>query len=144
MQKWITFLFLATKFFWMPFCVLSVNPSISSVRLQSRRVTSFLFQRKGIHRCGKCRLNFLTYKEKVEHRTHVHKTFRKPKALEGLPAGTKVWPWLVQHIWYICVNSGIIKQSCVICSLLRWQSEPPSQEKLLLSIALLIEQGQSL
>ncbi|XP_029701816.1 zinc finger protein 280D isoform X2 [Takifugu rubripes] len=47
-------------------------------------------QRKGIHRCGKCRLNFLTYKEKVEHRTHVHKTFRKPKALEGLPAGTKV------------------------------------------------------
>ncbi|KAM9860549.1 uncharacterized protein ACBR49_012903 [Aulostomus maculatus] len=47
-------------------------------------------QRKGIHRCGKCRLNFLTYKEKVEHRTHVHKTFRKPRALEGLPPGTKV------------------------------------------------------
>ncbi|XP_070760562.1 zinc finger protein 280C-like [Enoplosus armatus] len=47
-------------------------------------------QKKGIHRCGKCRLNFLTYKEKVEHRTHVHKTFRKPKALEGLPPGTKV------------------------------------------------------
>ncbi|CAG5855637.1 unnamed protein product [Menidia menidia] len=47
-------------------------------------------QKKGIHRCGKCRLNFLTYKEKVEHRTQVHKTFRKPKALEGLPAGTKV------------------------------------------------------
>lgn len=47
-------------------------------------------QKKKIHRCGKCRLNFLTYKEKVEHRTHVHKTFRKPKALEGLPPGTKV------------------------------------------------------
>lgn len=47
-------------------------------------------QKKGIHRCGKCRLNFLTYKEKVEHRTQVHKTFRKPKALEGLPPGTKV------------------------------------------------------
>ncbi|KAM9366973.1 LOW QUALITY PROTEIN: zinc finger protein 280C-like [Symphorus nematophorus] len=47
-------------------------------------------QKKGIHRCGKCRLNFLTYKEKVEHRTHVHKTFRKPRALEGLPPGTKV------------------------------------------------------
>uniref|UniRef100_A0A3P8T0J4 Zinc finger protein 280D n=1 Tax=Amphiprion percula TaxID=161767 RepID=A0A3P8T0J4_AMPPE len=47
-------------------------------------------QKKGIHRCGKCRLNFLTYKEKVEHRAHVHKTFRKPKALEGLPPGTKV------------------------------------------------------
>uniref|UniRef100_A0A8D2ZE32 Zinc finger protein 280D n=1 Tax=Scophthalmus maximus TaxID=52904 RepID=A0A8D2ZE32_SCOMX len=47
-------------------------------------------QKKGIHRCGKCRLNFLTYKEKLEHRTQVHKTFRKPKALEGLPPGTKV------------------------------------------------------
>uniref|UniRef100_A0A3Q3PY22 C2H2-type domain-containing protein n=1 Tax=Monopterus albus TaxID=43700 RepID=A0A3Q3PY22_MONAL len=47
-------------------------------------------QKKGINRCGKCRLNFLTYKEKVEHRTQVHKTFRKPKALEGLPPGTKV------------------------------------------------------
>lgn len=47
-------------------------------------------QKKGIHRCGKCRLNFLTYKEKVEHKTHVHKTFRKPQALEGLPPGTKV------------------------------------------------------
>ncbi|XP_005814959.3 zinc finger protein 280D isoform X1 [Xiphophorus maculatus] len=47
-------------------------------------------QKKGIHRCGKCRLHFLTYKEKAEHRTHVHKTFRKPKALEGLPPGTKV------------------------------------------------------
>lgn len=47
-------------------------------------------QKKGIHRCGKCRLNFLSYKEKMEHRTHVHKTFRKPKALEGLPPGTKV------------------------------------------------------
>lgn len=47
-------------------------------------------QKKGIHRCGKCRLNFLTYKEKLEHRSQVHKTFRKPKALEGLPPGTKV------------------------------------------------------
>lgn len=47
-------------------------------------------QKKGIQRCGKCRLNFLTYKEKVEHRAQVHKTFKKPKALEGLPPGTKV------------------------------------------------------
>ncbi|XP_068431989.1 zinc finger protein 280C-like isoform X2 [Clinocottus analis] len=47
-------------------------------------------QKKGINRCGKCRLNFLTYKERVEHRTHFHKTFRKPRALEGLPPGTKV------------------------------------------------------
>ncbi|XP_072321739.1 zinc finger protein 280D [Eucyclogobius newberryi] len=47
-------------------------------------------QRKGIFRCGKCRLNFLSFKEKVEHRTQVHKTFKKPEALEGLPPGTKV------------------------------------------------------
>uniref|UniRef100_A0A8C3AY29 Zinc finger protein 280D n=1 Tax=Cyclopterus lumpus TaxID=8103 RepID=A0A8C3AY29_CYCLU len=47
-------------------------------------------QKKGIHRCGKCRLNFLTCKERVEHRTHFHRTFRKPHALEGLPPGTKV------------------------------------------------------
>ncbi|KAJ8391621.1 hypothetical protein AAFF_G00087620 [Aldrovandia affinis] len=47
-------------------------------------------QKKGIHRCGKCRLNFLTYKEKLEHKTQFHRTFKKPKTLEGLPPGTKV------------------------------------------------------
>uniref|UniRef100_A0A8C2H2Y6 Zinc finger protein 280C-like n=1 Tax=Cyprinus carpio TaxID=7962 RepID=A0A8C2H2Y6_CYPCA len=47
-------------------------------------------QKKGIQRCGKCRLNFLTYKEKVEHKTHFHRTYRKPRKLEGLPPGTKV------------------------------------------------------
>ncbi|XP_045079320.1 zinc finger protein 280C isoform X1 [Coregonus clupeaformis] len=47
-------------------------------------------QKKGINRCGKCRLNFLTYKERVDHKTQHHKTFQKPKALEGLPPGTKV------------------------------------------------------
>ncbi|XP_051508566.1 zinc finger protein 280C isoform X2 [Myxocyprinus asiaticus] len=47
-------------------------------------------QKKGIQRCGKCRLNFLTYKEKVEHKTHFHRTFKKPRKLEGLPPGTKV------------------------------------------------------
>uniref|UniRef100_A0A3B1KHL0 Zinc finger protein 280D n=1 Tax=Astyanax mexicanus TaxID=7994 RepID=A0A3B1KHL0_ASTMX len=47
-------------------------------------------QKKGIQRCGKCRLNFLTYKEKVEHKTLYHRTFKKPRSLEGLPPGTKV------------------------------------------------------
>ncbi|XP_068594629.1 zinc finger protein 280C [Brachionichthys hirsutus] len=47
-------------------------------------------QKKGIHRCGKCRLNFLTCKEKLDHKTNAHRTFSKPKALEGLPPGTKV------------------------------------------------------
>ncbi|KAL4613361.1 zinc finger protein 280D [Arapaima gigas] len=47
-------------------------------------------QNKGIHRCGKCRLNFLTQKEKMDHKMQFHRTFKKPKILEGLPPGTKV------------------------------------------------------
>ncbi|XP_004628933.1 zinc finger protein 280D isoform X2 [Octodon degus] len=47
-------------------------------------------QKKGIHRCTKCRLQFLTCKEKLDHKTQHHRTFVKPKQLEGLPPGTKV------------------------------------------------------
>lgn len=47
-------------------------------------------QKKGIHRCTKCRLQFLTCKEKMDHKTQHHRTFIKPKQLEGLPPGTKV------------------------------------------------------
>ncbi|XP_050997148.1 zinc finger protein 280C [Acomys russatus] len=46
-------------------------------------------QKKGIHRCPKCRLQFLTCKEKTEHKIE-HRTFIKPKDLEGLSPGTKV------------------------------------------------------
>ncbi|XP_068389076.1 zinc finger protein 280C isoform X1 [Eschrichtius robustus] len=46
-------------------------------------------QKKGVYRCTKCRLQFLTYKEKLDHKTQ-HRTFIKPKELEGLPPGTKV------------------------------------------------------
>uniref|UniRef100_H0XVN6 Zinc finger protein 280C n=1 Tax=Otolemur garnettii TaxID=30611 RepID=H0XVN6_OTOGA len=46
-------------------------------------------QKKGIHRCTKCRLQFLTCKEKMDHKAQ-HRTFIKPKELEGLPPGTKV------------------------------------------------------
>ncbi|XP_052026905.1 zinc finger protein 280C isoform X2 [Apodemus sylvaticus] len=46
-------------------------------------------QKKGIYRCAKCRLQFLTSKEKTEHKLE-HRTFIKPKELEGLPPGTKV------------------------------------------------------
>ncbi|XP_061599744.1 zinc finger protein 280C isoform X1 [Cololabis saira] len=73
-----------TKDLLCPFCLKVVRTSHIYMQHYMKH------QKKGIHRCGKCRLNFLTYKEKVEHRTHVHKTFRKPKALEGLPPGTKV------------------------------------------------------
>nr|XP_048295198.1 zinc finger protein 280C isoform X2 [Myodes glareolus] len=46
-------------------------------------------QNKGIYRCPKCRLQFLTCKEKTDHKLE-HRTFIKPKGLEGLPVGTKV------------------------------------------------------
>ncbi|XP_005401299.1 PREDICTED: zinc finger protein 280C isoform X2 [Chinchilla lanigera] len=46
-------------------------------------------QKKGIHRCSKCRLQFLTCKEKTDHKVQ-HRTFIKPRELEGLPPGTKV------------------------------------------------------
>ncbi|KAM7406155.1 hypothetical protein PAMP_000553 [Pampus punctatissimus] len=73
-----------TKAMLCPFCLKVLRSSYIYMQHYMKH------QKKGIHRCGKCRLNFLTYKEKVEHRTHVHRTFRKPKALEGLPPGTKV------------------------------------------------------
>ncbi|XP_053172781.1 zinc finger protein 280C [Scomber japonicus] len=73
-----------TKVMLCPFCLKVLRSSYIYMQHYMKH------QKKGIHRCGKCRLNFLTYKEKLEHRTQVHKTFRKPKALEGLPPGTKV------------------------------------------------------
>ncbi|XP_078283663.1 zinc finger protein 280D isoform X2 [Rhinoraja longicauda] len=50
----------------------------------------YVCQKKGVYRCGKCKLQFLTCKEKVDHKTQHHRTFRKPTQLEGLPPGTKV------------------------------------------------------
>ncbi|XP_068131604.1 zinc finger protein 280D isoform X2 [Hyperolius riggenbachi] len=50
----------------------------------------YVCQNKGVYRCGKCRLQFLTCKEKMDHKAQHHRTFRKPKQLEGLPPGTKV------------------------------------------------------
>ncbi|XP_057698997.1 zinc finger protein 280C isoform X2 [Corythoichthys intestinalis] len=73
-----------TKNLLCPFC-------LRVLRSSQRYMQHFMkHQRKGIHRCGKCRLNFLTHKDRLDHRAQVHKTFRKPLVLEGLPAGTKV------------------------------------------------------
>nr|XP_017520234.2 zinc finger protein 280C isoform X1 [Manis javanica] len=47
-------------------------------------------QNKGVYHCSKCRLQFLTYNEKLDHKIQ-HRTFIKPKELEGLPPGTKVF-----------------------------------------------------
>lgn len=45
---------------------------------------------KSVHQCSKCRLQFLTFKEKMEHKTQCHQMFKKPQQLEGLPPETKV------------------------------------------------------
>ncbi|XP_049475047.1 zinc finger protein 280B-like [Panthera uncia] len=45
---------------------------------------------KSVHHCSKCRLQFLTFKEKMEHKTQCHQMFKKPKQLDGLPPETKV------------------------------------------------------
>ncbi|XP_006875021.1 PREDICTED: zinc finger protein 280B [Chrysochloris asiatica] len=45
---------------------------------------------KSAHSCSKCRLQFLTFKEKMEHKTQYHQMFKRPKQLEGLPPETKV------------------------------------------------------
>ncbi|XP_036394639.1 pogo transposable element derived with ZNF domain b isoform X3 [Megalops cyprinoides] len=47
-------------------------------------------QRKRVYHCNKCRLQFLFTKDKIEHKLNHHKTFRKPRQLEGLTPGTKV------------------------------------------------------
>ncbi|XP_007956942.1 zinc finger protein 280B [Orycteropus afer afer] len=45
---------------------------------------------KSTHQCSKCRLQFLTFKEKMEHKTQYHQMFKKPEQLEGLPSESRV------------------------------------------------------
>uniref|UniRef100_A0A3B3QJM0 Zinc finger protein 280D n=1 Tax=Paramormyrops kingsleyae TaxID=1676925 RepID=A0A3B3QJM0_9TELE len=73
-----------TKDLLCPFCLKVLRSGHTYMQHYMRH------QKKGIHRCGKCRLNFLTYKERSDHRAHLHRTFKKPRTLEGLPPGTKV------------------------------------------------------
>ncbi|XP_071970539.1 pogo transposable element with ZNF domain isoform X2 [Engystomops pustulosus] len=50
----------------------------------------FIRHQKSVYHCNKCRLQFLFAKDKIEHKLQHHKTFRKPRQLEGLQPGTKV------------------------------------------------------
>ncbi|XP_032906197.1 zinc finger protein 280D isoform X3 [Amblyraja radiata] len=73
-----------TKQLLCPFC-------LKVIKIGNAYVQHYLkHQKKGVYRCGKCKLQFLTCKEKVDHKTQHHRTFRKPPQLEGLPPGTKV------------------------------------------------------
>uniref|UniRef100_A0A8C8S1A8 C2H2-type domain-containing protein n=1 Tax=Pelusios castaneus TaxID=367368 RepID=A0A8C8S1A8_9SAUR len=73
-----------TKHLLCPFCLKVIKIGAPFMHHYMRH------QKKGIYRCTKCRLQFLTCKEKMDHKTQHHRTFRKPRQLEGLPPGTKV------------------------------------------------------
>ncbi|KAB0370516.1 hypothetical protein FD755_018478, partial [Muntiacus reevesi] len=45
---------------------------------------------KRVSPCSKCRLLFLNLKEKTEHQTKNHQSFKKPEQLRGLPPETEV------------------------------------------------------
>lgn len=69
------------------------------------------WQRTG-HPCSKCRLRFLTFKEKMEHKTQCHQMFKKPKQLEGLPPETEV----VIRVSLEPVQSESVKAASVVVS----------------------------
>ncbi|NXF29410.1 Z280D protein, partial [Nyctibius bracteatus] len=73
-----------TKHLLCPFCLKVIKIGAPYMHHYMRH------QKKGIYRCTKCRLQFLTCKEKMDHKTQHHRTFKKPRQLEGLPPGTKV------------------------------------------------------
>ncbi|KAL6041090.1 hypothetical protein STEG23_008930 [Scotinomys teguina] len=77
------------------------------------------WERNG-HQCSKCRLQFLTFKEKMEHKTHCHQMFKKPKQLEGLPPETRV----VIQVSVEPAQSEPGKVASVTVSTTDW--EPPS------------------
>lgn len=64
------------------------------------------------HPCSKCRLRFLTFKEKMEHKTQCHQMFKKPKQLEGLPPETEV----VIRVSLEPVQSESVKAASVVVS----------------------------
>ncbi|KAM9313260.1 zinc finger protein 280D [Gastrophryne carolinensis] len=73
-----------TKSLLCPFCLKVIKSGTPYMQHYMKH------QNKGVYRCAKCRLQFLTCKEKMDHKTQHHRTFKKPKQLEGLPPGTKV------------------------------------------------------
>ncbi|XP_076987662.1 zinc finger protein 280A-like [Tamandua tetradactyla] len=73
-----------TKNLLCPFCLKIFKASASYVNHFWRHWNKRTFQ------CSNCRLQFLTLKEKREHRTNNHLTFKKPEQLEGLSPETTV------------------------------------------------------
>ncbi|XP_078473517.1 uncharacterized protein LOC144734930 isoform X1 [Lampetra planeri] len=73
-----------TKSLLCPFCLKVIKSANGYLQHFMRH------QNKGVFRCSKCRLQFLSKKDKMDHKTNHHKTHRKPRQLYGLTPGTKV------------------------------------------------------
>ncbi|XP_069353244.1 zinc finger protein 280A-like [Eulemur rufifrons] len=73
-----------TKTLLCPFCLKIFKTAPSYVNHYWRHWN------KRVFRCPKCRLQFLTWKEEIEHRSKNHQTFKKPQQMQGLPPATKV------------------------------------------------------
>ncbi|XP_052440545.1 pogo transposable element with ZNF domain isoform X2 [Carassius gibelio] len=67
-----------------PFC-LKVFKSCGGFQMHVTR-----HQKKIARRCDRCRLQFIREKDELHHRQKFHRTFVKPKQLEGLVPGTRV------------------------------------------------------
>ncbi|KAF5929098.1 hypothetical protein HPG69_019118, partial [Diceros bicornis minor] len=76
---------------------------------------------KSVHQCSKCRLQFLTFKEKMEHKTQCHQMFKKPKQLEGLPPETKV----VIQVSLEPLQPGSVEVASVTVSTSETEPSPP-------------------
>ena len=79
---------------------------------------------KSFHQCSKCRLQFLTFKEKMEHKTHCHQIFKKPKQLKGLPPETKV----VIQVSLEPLQPGLVKVPSITVNTSDSEPSPPQSK----------------
>ncbi|XP_031241138.1 zinc finger protein 280B-like [Mastomys coucha] len=81
------------------------------------------WERSG-HQCSKCRLQFLTFKEKMEPKTQCHQMFKKPKQLEGLPPETMA----VDQVSVKPVESESVKVASITVSTTDWEPSYPRSQ----------------
>lgn len=79
---------------------------------------------KNGHQCSKCRLQFLTFKEKMEHKTRCHQMFKRPKHLDGLPPDTKV----VIQVSAEPAESESVKVASITVSTTDWEPSSPKSQ----------------
>ena len=79
---------------------------------------------KSFHQCSKCRLQFLTFKGKMEHKTHCHQIFKKPKQLKGLPPETKV----VIQVSLEPLQPGLVEVASITVNTSDSEASPPKSK----------------